>query len=255
MTVIVGVLCNDGVVIGSDSSATFGDSSHQTVEQQTRKIEIVGDIIVAGTGSVGLQQRFIGIVDKHKRLFADKAPQVAANEICKLARDDFLSTGAAQNAQVGNRTFPWFEYGALVAWAHHGTPVLVEFSVGAFQPEFKKLDNIFYGSLGSGDAIADAFLGFMKRTYYADGPSGLATGRLMVTWAVEHTIDVNTGGIKGPTCVAVLSRQANGEWKATRVAKTEVEDHVSMVEGIEKRIARIATDLLAGEGAAELPEL
>jgi 20S proteasome alpha/beta subunit len=44
MTSLVAIRCKDGVVIGSDSSATFGDGSYvRTIEQTTdRKIEIVG---------------------------------------------------------------------------------------------------------------------------------------------------------------------------------------------------------------------
>jgi 20S proteasome alpha/beta subunit len=57
MTSIVAIRCKDGVVMGADSSATFGDGGHvRTIEQLTdRKIEIVGNttkLIIAGTGYI-----------------------------------------------------------------------------------------------------------------------------------------------------------------------------------------------------------
>jgi 20S proteasome alpha/beta subunit len=39
MTVIIGFLCKDGIVVGSDSSATFGpDLAHRTIEQSVQKV-------------------------------------------------------------------------------------------------------------------------------------------------------------------------------------------------------------------------
>lgn len=67
MTVVVGIRCTDGVVIGSDSAMTFGRSpQHPTIEQfHPNKIDIVGsNIIVTGTGHIGLGQRFTHEVEK-----------------------------------------------------------------------------------------------------------------------------------------------------------------------------------------------
>jgi 20S proteasome alpha/beta subunit len=62
MTVIVGILCSDGVVIGSDSALAVGRVGRYTIERQEGnvfKIEIVGDdVITAFTGAAGLAQRF-----------------------------------------------------------------------------------------------------------------------------------------------------------------------------------------------------
>jgi hypothetical protein len=55
MTSVVGALCKDGVVVGSDSAATFVAGGMRTIEQPTEKLVVVRDhIIVAGTGQVGL---------------------------------------------------------------------------------------------------------------------------------------------------------------------------------------------------------
>lgn len=65
MTILVGIKCKDGVLIGSDSSATFAAGQIRTIEQTTKKIEIVdGKIIVAGTGQIGLGQRFCHQVEQ-----------------------------------------------------------------------------------------------------------------------------------------------------------------------------------------------
>jgi 20S proteasome alpha/beta subunit len=67
MTAIVGILCRDGIVIGTDSSSTLttagGPYGLRTIESSSKKISIIDErIIVARTGEVGLNQRFCGVV-------------------------------------------------------------------------------------------------------------------------------------------------------------------------------------------------
>jgi 20S proteasome alpha/beta subunit len=63
MTVIVGILCSDGVVIGSDSAMAVGRAlSGYSVERDDGgllKIEVIdNNVITAVTGAMGLAQRF-----------------------------------------------------------------------------------------------------------------------------------------------------------------------------------------------------
>ena len=51
MTVLIGVLCSDGVVIGSDSAATFTAGNLRTIEQPCKKIHVIkNNILVRGLG-------------------------------------------------------------------------------------------------------------------------------------------------------------------------------------------------------------
>lgn len=68
MTAIVGILCKDGIVIGTDSSATFSASTTSTIEQPVKKISIIENrVIVAGSGQIGLDQRFCDVVKQKIR--------------------------------------------------------------------------------------------------------------------------------------------------------------------------------------------
>src|SRR5258707_14813385 len=59
MTLIVGLKCADGVVVGADGISTFGSIGGQTIRQATTKLEVIADRVVVGvSGSVGLAQRF-----------------------------------------------------------------------------------------------------------------------------------------------------------------------------------------------------
>src|SRR2546421_3146108 len=58
MTLIIGVKCKDGVVMGSDSAATFSAMGQNTIRQDTRKLDILGESVIVGiSGYIGLGQR------------------------------------------------------------------------------------------------------------------------------------------------------------------------------------------------------
>src|SRR5580658_4417800 len=126
MTAIVGILCRDGLVIGADSSMTFGSAvGSPIIEQPAEKLSLISNcIIVAGTGQVGLGQRFCHIVEKafeDKIFTGGKHHTLVGNEVCKRARDNFAYTHANQGT-----------YGALVGFVLGDKPQLCEFAVTDF---------------------------------------------------------------------------------------------------------------------------
>jgi 20S proteasome alpha/beta subunit len=142
VTALVGIFCKDGVVIGADSAATSATAGGQrTIEQPVMKIEIVADrIIIAGTGQIGMGQRFchqVRTLWENKRLSAQDEFGFA-KIIAQAAIQDFAETKCSQG-----------QYGALVAFPCRSGPHLVEYAVADFQPEFKS-KNLWYVSMGSG---------------------------------------------------------------------------------------------------------
>ena len=197
MTAIVGIRCSDGVVIGANSSPTFGDCRLQTIEQPMRKVDFTEDkVMVAGTGAVGLGQRLIRLVRMAYRqnLFAGDDHIEVSKALSRAAIDDFAST----HAKAG-------QYGALVGFSLGGRPRLCEFALADFQPEFKD-KRIWYVSKGSGQPITDPFLALMRSVFWKSRPPTVQDGKFAVTWALEHAVEVNPGGINGPIQVAPLER-------------------------------------------------
>ncbi len=255
MTVVVGVLCTDGAVIGTDSSATCGSLVQHTTEQQVHKIDIVHDeVIVAGTGEIGLSQRFVEIVESlyKKKHFSQKTPMEVSRELCTSARENFQATGACRQLNTDTGTCLWFDYAALVAFANHNQPCLFEFGLGTLQPERKTEKALWYASLGSGQQIADPFLGLMRTTFCPTSPPNLGTGRFITCWALEHAIEVNTGGIKDPIALAVLDKDQNGGLRARELPEDELQEHRQSVVGAREYLAAYARRL--EEGGSEVPD-
>jgi 20S proteasome alpha/beta subunit len=219
MTAIVGVLCNDGVVIGADSSTTFVAGQMHTIEQATEKIHIVSDdVILAGTGYVGHGQRFAQIVKdavKNGKFKGDSL--TAAKHLTKTGIEDLAST----HAQLGR-------YGALVAYCAHQKPCLCEFQVSDFQPELKSSD-LWYVSMGSSQPITDPFLAFIRNVYWCGGMPNVYDAVFAITWTLDHAIEINPGGVNGPVRIAVL--EADGaKYKARMVEDDELAEHRQNIE-------------------------
>src|SRR3990172_4897379 len=220
MTILVGVLCGDGsVVIGSDSSATLSDGRNNTIEQPVKKIEVIGGkVIMAGTGAVGLGQRFSYQIDNawKNNQFRGHYTDVG-KALCAAGVKDFSSTNASKG-----------EYGALMAFPVEKKPYLCEFSLKDFQPEFKTHD-IWYVAMGCGQQIVDPFLGLMRKVFCPDGPPDTYGEGLFITlWALQQAIELNAGGINGPIQIAVLKKDS-GELQARLYDPNDLKEHEQAV--------------------------
>ena len=232
MTAIVGILCQQGVVIGTDSSVTFSAGRTRTIEQPSEKLHIIeNQIIVAGTGQVGLGQRFQVIV---KKAWDDGVFNNSANNIVR-----YLSRSAIEDYSY---TFAGREqYGALMAFPAEGTFHLCEFALADFQPEFKT-NILWYVSLGVTQHITDSFLALMREIFWASGPPALSEGIFAATWALDHAVEVNPGGVNLPIRIASLERN-NGGLKAEILPDFTLDEHRQNIEGAKEALRKYCLNL------------
>lgn len=242
MTILVGVLCQDGVVIGADGSVTFAAGQNPTIEQPTQKIDIIdGSVILVGTGEVGLGQRFSAITEQ-----ALKAPDIL--KLSAIDRVTHLSHHALKNFShtfVQPNAVP---YGALLAFFANGQPYLCEFQLHNMRPELKT-DRLWYCSMGGGQMIVDPFLGLIRKVFWDSGPPTIQEGIFATTWALRHAIDCNTGGINEPIQIAVLAKNDHGDPKARLLDGDELQEHRENVDGAVEHL-RDYRNKLKGDQAA-----
>jgi 20S proteasome alpha/beta subunit len=241
MTILVGVRCKDGIAVGTDSAATFAAGQLRTIEQPVKKIEIIADrVIVAGTGEIGLGQRFCQVVHKaHDDKVFLKGPIDVGRQLAANAVNDFASTKATMGT-----------YGALVAFPCGNALELCEFAASNFQPELKR--DIWYVSMGSGQPIADPCLGFIRQAFWSDGPPSIEDGVFAVVWTLVQAIKLNPGGINGPMQIAKLATR-DGKPSARLLGADEIEEHEDNVNGAIEHLRQYGKKV-QGTEAAELPK-
>jgi hypothetical protein len=243
MTVIVGLRCSDGVVVGADSSATFGPHAMmKTIEQAVQKVFVIEDrYIFAGTGEVGLAQRFEAVLKKahlEKRLRGSHIE--VGKEICRASREDFGSTGVEKG-----------HFGALVAFPVNKETHLCEFAITDMQPEWKG-GKMWFSSMGSGQAITDPFLGLLRKVFFKETAPNVTEGIFATMWALQHAIELNPGGINGPAQIGVLLNE-NGSCRARLLEDSELQEHIANVGAAESHLAKYK-DILLGTAEAKSEE-
>lgn len=245
MTVVVGVKCTDGIVIGADSAATSADASARPVMMvSTEKVQTIsGKVIIAGTGSVGLGQRF-GAMARALIQRPNGQPATCSDfteELCKQVFDRFSKSGA----HIGTNRF---NYGALAALPYGDNGELVEFEYGNLQPELKT-GKLFFASMGSGQTLADPFIAFVNEVLWRDEPPDVRWGSLGVYWALSHTINFAHEGVGKPIWLATLKKDGPA-WDVT--CSNDNQEHEQHLAAILQKIGEYPTSLIEG-AEAEVP--
>lgn len=223
MTVIVGIRCSDGVVIGTDSAMTFGPSpQYPTIEQRNReKIHIVDNkIIVAGTGHIGLGQRFIENIEGlwEAKAFKEETAIGIGRKIAVRAVEDFASTKVNSG-----------EYGALVAVPNRHSAELIEFQPYNLQPEVKTAVN-WYASMGIAQPVADPLLGFVRTTFWGDEAPNRQDGVFAATLVLKLACRMSPTGVSEPLQMAILYPEKGAQLKASLLTEEELLEHEQGVD-------------------------
>lgn len=224
MTLIVGILCSDGVVMASDSAATMGAVGIQTIGQQwIRKLtRLDSRTLMAATGAVGIAQ-VIGDMILRKsgagQLGGQKTPEQIMQEVgVDIANSvrPYLDTAHIQKAVVGDASASLCK--TMVAIPVRRSPCLFTFDFNG-APE-KATPDLPFVSMGSGQMIADPFLAFLKRAFWKESQPTVAEGRLVAVWTIDHVCQTNPGGVGGDIQLATLVGD-----DARIVGEEEVQEH------------------------------
>lgn len=239
MTLIVGVLCRDGVVMASDSAATFAAHGAPTIgQQEVRKIRRINDrILYASTGAIGMAQLLsdkIGALWDDKRLVAAKSPEAMMDTVGKEFLNlvaPYLQSGQAQRALTGDAGQSLCK--SMVALPHQKVPCLFTFDYNG-APE-RCTAELPFVSMGSGQSIADPFLAFLRRLLWPETSPTIAEGRLAAVWTIDHVRKTNAGGVGGRIQLATLSASVTGS-SVVEMTESDVDEHLQHIASAEQAL-------------------
>lgn len=219
MTVVVAFLCTDGVVVAADSMLTPTLGGQGVGHHKGRKVcRIAGEQVFAFAGDQGLAARFQIMADGSHALTGSVGhPIDYAIALTTSLNQQFHATGANPSA-----------VNAVLAFQHGGHFHCCMFE-GAIQPRLLDAHH-FYGALGSGKLSADPFLRYLADIFCPGGalPS-VRLAVLLATWAIQHVIDTNPGGVAGPIKMSVVE-QSPGGYAARDIPSDEIDQHLQAME-------------------------
>lgn len=202
MTLIVGVICRDGVVIGADSIATAGTAVEQQVSD---KITIEEDnVIIACSGSAGLSQL---IKEELSGRWHEFKQYPNLKDVRNAVSDAMYSQikPAAQRAKSAGKAFGGCD--TMVTMPLNHNPALFQFNALADSMEITS--EFSFSSIGGGSGQADPFLAFVKRILWRDSaPNSTRIAIFGALWTLQHVSKVNAGlGVGEPHRIAVLEKR------------------------------------------------
>jgi hypothetical protein len=246
MTLIVGVRCENGIVMGADGAVTLGALGQRTARQTTKKLEILaGSAIIGVSGPVGLQQRF---ADEAKNLWdarafvgsiSGAAAMVKISEVFRKHILPELQAAAVAAPVVGHSVCQTSAISqAMLAMPIGGAAHLFQFDQQGAPEEAS--ENLPFVAIGSGQALADPFLAFIRRIIWKGASPNLNKGIFASLWTLHHAIKTNPGGISEPMQIAILERTGSS-WHSRVLDEEEQQEHFRGIERLEEYLANYFT--------------
>jgi predicted proteasome-type protease len=246
VTVLVAVRCSDGVVIGADSIATssIGEFPLMHIPVDSKITTFSQNIIVASTGAVGLSQRLHHHVEGaiNGGVFKNLNLHECTTNISKRVLTEFETNKVRMWGQEGLR------FGAYVAAPIRDELVLVEYATTDFQPEVKQ-GNLFFGSMGSGQMLADPFLAFVTRVLWQNKMPTVDVAKFGVYWVLDHTIKHAPGKVGPPIKLATLTK-IDANWVAQ---EQDTQESAQYIVELEEYIARFVRSAAEDATAEPIP--
>ena len=260
MTLIVGIKCADGVVMGADGAATFSTPTGQgTILQPVSKLHVLSDssIVMGVSGSVGLGQLYVDRVQQSWKADTSFRSGDVYRALRKLRTD--ISGEAKKSIEAAQLMVPIL--GNQLAASSCITDSLIALPI-MNEAELIQCDqsgngmvqtlDLPYVSIGSGQALADPFMAFLRNIFWPDDLPTVADGIFAIMWTLIHAISVNTGGVAEPIQMAVLSKQEGGGISARLLNEAEIGEHRQHVVDAENYLRQFG--IYQGNGMVELPE-
>jgi hypothetical protein len=233
MTLIVGIRCSDGVILGSDSAVTFTDPSGSPTTRTLieGKIKIVTpQLMMAGTGIVAMSQAVehrVGELARGGRELRRSDARKFGNLLSQKVIDLFKGTGALEFNP---------SYGLLVAASCKDGPTLLSaVSNEAYQTTVVD-DELPYSALGSGQPVAEALLGHWSSLMWPSGMPDLKMARLAMALTLKEGCRLSAYGVSEPIHIAELSSAEESsksdisDWVAKRLTNEDMQEVLGEAE-------------------------
>lgn len=240
MTIVVTFLCDDGVVVASDSMLTPSLGGINVGHHNGRKVYILEGVQLfayAGDHGQGARVRAKAkeFIDKIEH-FPDALGYVV--DITRESIDQFHSTGV-----IGDQ----IEVNGALGFHFDGDFQSCVFE-GMFQPRLLDADH-YYAALGTGKLSADPFLKFLTDIFCKQGRPNVRQAIFLAAWVVQYVIDTNPGGVAGPIQISVLEEISG----VVFARELETDEHTEAIASAGEALRAWRDSVQSGVAAEDAP--
>lgn len=243
MSLIIGIYCTDGLVLGADDAAHFGSYAQPTIRAAYKKIRIVDGISAISVAStVGVLQQYEDVLATmhNGEAFPAKRPVEAMNAL----RDGFL---ASTNAQYQVAAMIQHELGKE-AWSSCASEVLVATRVAeayrlyhfdkCLAPQ-EVTEDLPFVAIGTGRNTADPFIAHLRRIYYRDKCPNLALGIMTAVWTLKHAGETGAPSVGVGRQIVTLFKKAD-VYGIQELSAEQLQEHYEFIDRAEESMRSVA---------------
>lgn len=243
MTLIIALCCTDGIVIGADDAATFGNERTSTIRAAFKKIRIVDGIsAISVAGTTGLLQQYEDVVASTHKTDAFKSSRSV--QAMNTFRDEFL---VRTNAQFQVAQLLEKEHGQR-AWDSCSSEIVVATRIGGkyrlyhydkrMAPQ-EVTEELPFVAIGSGQQTADPFIAHLRRIYYAQQCPDIALGVMTVVWTLKHAAETGAPNVGSGRQIVTLS--SVGDIPVIReLPDDQLQEHHEFIDRAEEMMRSVA---------------
>jgi 20S proteasome alpha/beta subunit len=258
VTLLVGILCPEGVIVATDRQVTHGAMGMPTIGQTGTKGVIIrkGEALYASSGPIGMGQQIANALDKATVNFALRTCVDCVGDLSKAARTviipAFEVAQRAMNVLGPQATHADAVGGGLLAARFHDGVTLVEFNPQG-GCEILTLESVPFVCQGSGKANADPFLRFVWDIFWSKKPPTLNEAILAGYWTVRVVTQLRTSGV-GCGVEVFTVRDVGGKSVAAKVEDSAVEEHDDFIAAVEDAMRSVRDNMSKTATAPSPPE-
>jgi len=250
VTVIVGILCQDGVAIASDRQITATavvplsqPPTLQTSIAATTKIAVIeNDVLLGVSGTPTIGDEYEVVIRKNYSRFKgglyENATRAVQREIREII-NEHIKTAISLVPLVGQ----------LVAYSQAVCECLL---VANFRDGIKLIQILQHGGfditkaempikvIGSGQYHADPFMVFLKNTFWPQRLPTVQEGILAACWAVDYSIEVGAPMVGRDIDAFTLAPDGRGRIRARQMSADQIKDHRGFIAAGRERLRELA---------------
>jgi len=249
MTISLGILCKDGVVLASDGMVSLNAYNTNFVGIDNLKIYIVQNFIFGFAGNDDLMRHFVSYMSEVE-LTAEN-PNLLVSNICSNFLYYYYKFYNNYPEQIKNQILTKFhndiansQLNILFAFYINNDFYLYEIGQNLQFAQIKQ-DCSWYKIVGSGDLVGYPSIGLINNLLNIKSAPSVDEAIIIAHWTIEQAIDTSSGGIGGNVTIACLKNENDtfrSNYCDTNDSKEYMLDFYKHVHSFKKGIKEIKED-------------
>lgn len=229
MSLIVGIRCTDCLVLAASGPGNVpSEDGIPPARQRAKKLRVVGGQAILGvSGYDGLAQDMALSLEM---CLADLKTRELAEEDLRGNVREALAAPIQRTVAIHRSLKGIPGLGTAIAEYALSQSMVAIPSAGSFRlyvldPECSLTeitDELLSVAIGNSRAVAEPFLGFLRKVLWDEGPPSRAQGELAAYWTVRNAIDSNPTALSLPIQLLVMIRRDDASVEISERGESEI---------------------------------